>query len=90
MSFVLRLTLHVDCCAICCHFKRDTTLAPSIKFLFGPSGKLRHRIEAGERADIFTSALPTELRLSGIDNRRVSVLFMPTLPDSSAAEPVTP
>ena len=76
MSFVLRLTLHVDCCAICRHFKRDTILAPSIKFLFGPSGKLRHRIEAGEHADILTSASPTHTeRLVTAGKLRSSSVF---------------
>lgn len=32
--------------------------APAIEFLFGPSGKLRERIDAGESAQIFASASP--------------------------------
>ncbi len=32
--------------------------APTVEFLFGPSGKLRERIEAGEPAQVFASASP--------------------------------
>jgi molybdenum ABC transporter molybdate-binding protein len=49
---------------------------PSIKFLFGPSGKLRERIEAGERTDIFASASPTHTeRLVTAGTLRSSTLF---------------
>lgn len=39
--------------------KSDARPIPDTKFLFGPSGKLRERIEAGERPALFASASPT-------------------------------
>jgi molybdenum ABC transporter molybdate-binding protein len=49
---------------------------PSLKFLFGPSGKLRERIEAGERTDIFASASPTHIeRLVAAGRLRSSNVF---------------
>jgi len=36
----------------------STTARPAVRFLFGPSGKLRERIEAGEEAHLFASASP--------------------------------
>lgn len=49
---------------------------PSLKFLFGPSGKLRERIEAGERADVFASASPTHTeRLVAAGKLRSSTVF---------------
>lgn len=50
--------------------------SPPINFLFGPSGRLRERIEAGERPDVFASASPTHTeRLVTVGKLRSSTMF---------------
>lgn len=54
----------------------SSSVPPPIKFLFGPSGTLRERIETGERADVFASASPTHTeRLVTAGKLRSSSVF---------------